>query len=257
MAKDCNMTTQSAAGETLIPKILYEDNHLLIVNKPAGMLTQGDASGRTSLLEYLKNYLKVRDHKPGNVYLGMVQRLDKPVSGVIVFAKTSKAAGRISAQIRERQLTKYYLAVTAVNPDREQLMDDSWRRITHCLRRVGAVSVVVEDDAAAQKGSLHLKTLLVNKEFGFHAVQLLTGRKHQIRAQLAGLGMPISGDHKYGSAIQPPGGRILLHSYLVRLVHPTRKTKLEVTSPPPDEFYAAFNADERNLIQETLGGLHC
>ncbi|MEJ2134093.1 MAG: RluA family pseudouridine synthase [Desulfofustis sp.] len=257
MAQDCYTTSRSKAGRTFIPQILYEDNHLMIVNKPAGMLTQGDASGTVSLLEHLKHYLKVRDRKTGNVYLGMVQRLDKPVSGVIVFAKTSKAAARISAQIRERLLTKCYLAVTAAGPDRGLVMADGWRRITHCLRRVGAVSVVVEGDAAAQKGSLHLKTLLVGKQRGFHAVQLVTGRKHQIRVQLAALGMPICGDGAYGSAIPPPGGRILLHSYLVRLVHPTRKTNLEVTSAPPEEFYAAFTVEERNFIQEALGELRC
>ena len=103
-----------------IPEILYEDNHLLIVNKPAGMLTQADSSGQVSLLEHLKDHIKTRDRKPGNVYLGMVQRLDKPVSGSIVFAKTSKAAARISAQIRAQQMTKCYLAVTVAEPARQK-----------------------------------------------------------------------------------------------------------------------------------------
>ena len=257
MNRDCD---NDAWSEPFIPEILYEDNHLLIVNKPGGMLTQGDASGKISLLEHLKHYLKVRDQKPGNVYLGMVQRLDKPVSGVIVFAKTSKAAARISAQIRERQLTKCYLAVTASRSGSEPQQDceaGDWNQITHHLRRIRGVSVIDDDDAAAPKASLKLKTLLLTGKVGFHAVHLITGRKHQIRAQLAALGLPICGDGKYGSASPPPGGRILLHSYLVRLAHPTRKTNLEVTSAPPDEFYAAFTAEERYRIQENLGKLRC
>ena len=258
MDADCNNGSLPAGD--FIPEILYEDNHLLIVNKKAGMLTQGDASGELSLLDHLKRYLKIRDRKPGNVYLGMVQRLDKPVSGVIVFAKTSKSAARISAQIRERRLTKCYLAVTAAGSVGMRLNDrgaDDWRIITHQLRRAGNITVVDDTSEEALKASLKLKTVLVNGQAGFHLVRLITGRKHQIRAQLAALGMPICGDRKYDSPVPISDDRILLHSYLVRLTHPTRKTDLEIVCAPPDEFHLFFSTDERATIAAALGDLGC
>ena len=255
MAKDINSGRLSPGPEEFTPEILYEDNHLLFVNKPSGMLTQADASGRMSLLDHLKRYIKVRDNKPGNVYLGMVQRLDKPVSGVLVFAKTSKGARRISEQIRERQLSKCYLAVTAAGPDGDPTRDggaDDWCQISHQLHREKNVSVVDHDITKGQTATLKLKTLLENEELGFHAVRLITGRKHQIRAQFAALNMPICGDQKYGSAIQTLSGRILLHSYRVKLVHPTKRTSLEVICPPPEELCSLFSAREREVIFSTL-----
>ncbi len=248
----------SAGPEQFTPEILYEDNHLLCVNKPAGMLTQADISGRMSLHEHLKNYIKVRDNKPGNVYLGMVQRLDKPVSGVLVFAKTSKAAGRISQQIRERQLSKYYLTVTAAGPDSGLSRDggaEDWCLVTHQLQRVKNVSVVDHDAKTGKTASLKFKTLMNNGMLGFHAVRLITGRKHQIRAQFAALDMPICGDRTYGSSIQTQSGRILLHSYRVRLAHPTKRTSLEVICPPPVELCSLFSAQERKVIFSALKGL--
>lgn len=245
----------SAGPEDFTPEILYEDNHLLFVNKPAGMLTQADASGRMSLLEHLKSYIKTRDNKPGNVYLGMVQRLDKPVSGLLVFAKTSKGAGRISEQIRERRLSKCYLAVTAAGPDDNPSRDgeaEDWRLVSHRLSRVKDLSFVDDDISKGQTATLKLKTLLVNGGLGFHAVRLITGRKHQIRAQLAALARPICGDHKYGSAVKSRSGRILLHSYRIRLLHPTKKTSLEVLCPPPVELFASFSAGEREVILAAL-----
>ncbi len=258
MAKENNTGRLSGGPEEFTPEILYEDNHLLFVNKPAGMLTQADASGRMSLLEHLKNYLKVRDNKPGNVYLGMVQRLDKPVSGLLVFAKTSKGAGRISEQIRERQLSKCYLAVTAAGPDDDPSRDggaEDWRLVSHRLTRVKDQSFVDDDISKGQTASLKLKTILVNGEWGFHAVRLISGRKHQIRAQLAALDRPICGDQKYGSEVKTGSGRILLHSYRIRLVHPTKRTRLEVICPPPAELFSSFSAGEREVILAVLDKL--
>ena len=246
------------ASEQFIPEILYEDNHLLIVDKPAGMLTQADATGQLSLLEYLKDHIKIRDRKPGNVYLGMVQRLDKPVSGIIVFAKTSKAAARISAQIRARQMVKCYLAVTEAESARQRAGDmdtDGWRMVNHNLSRIGDRTMVDEGSEASQMARLRLKTLLENTNFAIHAVQLITGRKHQIRAQLSAIEMPILGDRKYGSSIQPGSDLILLHSYLVQFLHPTRKTELTVRSSPSAQILSVFTEQERIKIHSAVESL--
>ena len=246
------------ASEPFDPEILYEDNHLLIVDKAAGMLTQADASGELSLLEHLKEHVKIRDRKPGNVYLGMVQRLDKPVSGAIVFAKTSKAAARISAQIRARQMVKCYLAVTEADSARPRggnIDIDGWRLVTHNLSRIGDRTKVHEGNETSQTASLRLKTLLGNSNFAIHAVQLITGRKHQIRAQLAALKMPILGDHKYGSSFQPGSDRILLHSFLVQFQHPTRKTEVAVRCKPAEQFLSVFTEQERTRIHSAVNSL--
>lgn len=237
------------------PDILYEDNHILIVNKPAGMLTQGDSTGRISLLEHLKVYIKERDSKPGNVFLGMVQRLDKPVSGALVFGKTSKGAKRISEQIRDRRLTKCYLAVTAaapVNKASQACCPGEWRELTHRLCRVRDRSFVDDQAQGGQMATMQVKTLLLNKHFGFHAIRLVTGRKHQIRVQLSALGMPICGDQKYGSQTLDDHKRILLHSYLLRLDHPTRKTLVETLCPLPPELLTPFDSWEQNDIESAL-----
>ena len=242
-----------AGSEPFTPEILHEDNHLLIVNKPAGMLTQGDGSGQMSLLDHLKDHIKIRDCKPGNVYLGMVQRLDKPVSGSIVFAKTSKAAARLSAQIRAHQMVKCYLAVTVAEPDRRKEKDfdtGGWRMVSHNLSRIKDRTIVGGE--MTQLARLRLKTLLHNEMLGIHAVQLITGRKHQIRAQLSALALPILGDHKYGSLFQTHGDRILLHSYLIQLVHPTRKTKVKVLCSPSEDFLSVFTGSERSSIISAL-----
>ncbi len=256
MSQDCDT---EAWSESFKPGILYEDNHLLIVNKPAGMLTQADGSGQLSLLEHLKDHIKNRDRKPGNVYLGMVQRLDKPVSGCIVFAKTSKAAARISDQLRAHQMTKCYLAVTVAEPDRqkpEDITTDGWRLVSHNLSRIKDRTIVDGGGDMTQKARLRFKTLLENGTMGIHAVQLITGRKHQIRAQLSALSMPILGDHKYGSSFQTQSDRILLHSYLIELVHPTRKTKVKILCSPSEEFFSVFTGQEQNSIISALEELN-
>jgi 23S rRNA pseudouridine1911/1915/1917 synthase len=252
LTQDCDHRQRP---EPFKPVILFEDNHLLIVNKPAGMLTQADGSGQVSLLEHLKAHIKSRDRKPGNVYLGMVQRLDKPVSGSIVFAKTSKAAARVSAQIRARRMDKCYLAVTEAHADRQKHADidtGGWRMVSHKLSRIRDKTMVDEGSETAQVARLRFKTLYESTRFGIHAVQLITGRKHQIRAQLSALAMPILGDRKYGSSFQSPSDGILLHSYLVQLLHPTRKTKVKALCPPSEDFFSVFNEKERSNIRSAL-----
>jgi 23S rRNA pseudouridine1911/1915/1917 synthase len=242
-------------AQNFIPDLLYEDNHLIAVCKPASMLTQPDASAEISLLEYLKDYIKKRDNKPGNVYLGMVQRLDKPVSGVIVFAKTSKAAKRLADQIRTRRLGKFYLAVTQmVQQSRADNMHiGTWRAHRHYLRRLHDTSVAVQQPAAgSQEGVLHLKTMFCAGGRGLHLIRLETGRKHQIRAQLAALGMVICGDRKYGASAGSEAHRIALHAHRLELIHPTRKTALQIISPPPDELFTPFAAQDRAAAQAAL-----
>lgn len=240
-----------------IPEILHEDNHVIAVNKPSGMLTQGDASGEVSLLEHLKQYVKKRDHKPGNVFLGMVQRLDKPVSGVVVFAKTSKGAKRISEQIRNRQVLKYYVAVTPSVGTRsskeERDRDPGWSELRDQLLRVGSKTVVSKTPKkGTQSAVLQMKTVFRNDNYCLHLIRLITGRKHQIRAQLSARHMPISGDWKYGSQTKIEHGRILLHAYLVRLLHPTRKITLEINCQPLPEFMYVFDDTEQETILERL-----
>jgi len=239
------------------PEILYEDNHLIVVNKPAGMLTQGDASGRVPLLEHLKGYIKRRDHKPGNVFLGMVQRLDRQVSGVIVFAKTSKGAKRISEQIRERRVLKYYIAVTETAGEASGVAGEraGWRELSNHLKRSGSRTLVCgSDDPGAQSAVLRMKTLFSDSAGGVHLVRLITGRKHQIRAQLSARGTPIHGDGKYGSVTRTTVPRILLHSCFVRFEHPTRKNALSITCPPPPEFWSVFGDGAQQEISAHLSG---
>jgi len=240
-----------------IPAILYEDNHAIVVDKPAGMLTQGDASGAVSLLVHIRQYLKRRECKPGNVYLGMVQRLDKPVSGVILFAKTSKAAGRISEQIRNRLVLKYYVAVTTAGSGKPhgdgQVDDMGWVEVRHHLLRIGSKTVAADASRpGAQRAVLKLKTVFANDVFRVHLIRLVTGRKHQIRAQLAALRMPICGDLKYGSNRELRHGRILLHACLLSFVHPTRSTEVEVCSPAPAYFFTRFTRTEQEQIRSRL-----
>lgn len=231
------------------PEILYEDNHVMAVNKPAGLLTQPDRSGDPSLLEELKSFIKRRDRKKGNVFLGMIQRLDRPVSGVIVFAKTSKAASRLSEQIRLRRFGKLYAAVSDRNYSscREYL---EWTELKGNFLRIKDKTVVTSRSGnRTQLGVLWIRTLCVGETHGFHLVRLETGRKHQIRAQLSDAGWPVTGDRKYGSKTGYLQDKAIgLHSYYCSVKHPVRQEHLEISARLPEAMRQCFTKDELKSI---------
>jgi 23S rRNA pseudouridine1911/1915/1917 synthase len=210
-------------------EILYEDNHLLAINKPAGLPTMGAAAGQASLAEWAKRYLKQKYRKPGRVYLGIVSRLDRPVTGVVVFARTSKAAGRLAQSFRERQVNKTYWALVANWPSQQQ------GSLCHSLRKDEArrrMVVCPTDHPDAQPAELHFHRLGVAGGWTWLEIELVTGRKHQIRVQLAAVGGTIVGDARYGSRVTFPHG-IGLHARRLELIHPVRREPLVIEAPLP------------------------
>ena len=210
------------------PAVIYEDNHLLVVNKPAGLLTQSDLSGEDSLLEWCRRYIRDKYHKPGNVFIGMVHRLDRQVGGVMVFARTSKAASRLSAQIREGEMEKIYRAVV------EGKLEGS-AELEHFLDRRGDRSTALETKMpGTQRAALRYRTLEGAPEKSLAEIVLITGRKHQIRAQMSAIGHPILGDAKYGSRASLGPDRIALTSHSLSFGHPTKGERMTFTAPEPD-----------------------
>jgi len=212
-------------------KILYEDNHLLGVYKPPGMLIQGDKTGDLSLLDWAKGWIKNRYEKPGNVFLGLVHRLDRPVAGAALFARTSKAAARLSAQIRDRTMEKVYWAVVHGIPAPPE------GRAEHHLARIRNKSVVTGPNHPSGKlAVLHYRVRESSAPCSLVEVTLVTGRHHQIRCQLATLGFPVLGDLKYGSSRPLPSGMIALLSKRITCRHPTRDMDVVIESPLPQNW---------------------
>lgn len=215
---------------TVQAKIYYEDNHLLIVEKPANMPVQADNSRDLDLLTFYKQFIKERDNKPGNVYLGLVHRLDRPVAGLIIFAKTSKAASRLSDALRRRALDRSYLAVVHGQPKKDsgQLTDYLWKD-----KKKNQSYVVASDHRGAKKAQLTYQVLDQTRDFSLVRIQLQTGRSHQIRVQMEHLGHPLYGDQKYGAKVNQVGQQIALWAYQVHLQHPVKKEDLTVQALPP------------------------
>ena len=210
------------AMKTIEP--LFIDNHLLVVRKPAGMLVQADRTGDRSLLDRGREYVKVEYRKPGNVYLGLVHRLDRPVSGVIVFARTSKAAGRLAEQFRSRQVRKVYWALV------EGKIAGEGRLVDRVVRR-GATSRIAKGEEG-QKAELSFRRLDAAGGRSWVEIELDTGRHHQIRVQFANLGHPVIGDFRYGSKVKFPERALALHARSLTLNHPTRREPMTFTAEP-------------------------
>jgi len=211
-------------------QILYEDNHLFFVAKPAGLATMGLAEGEETLFTRTKDFLKRKYDKPGNVYLGVVSRLDVPVSGVVLFARTSKAAARLNDQFREHTVEKIYAALVegAITPPEAECID--WLCEDKRHRKVFR-----SRSPDGKESKLCYRKLRQVNRCSLIEIQLETGRKHQIRAQLAGRGFPIRGDVKYGAKTSFPGG-IALHAWKLTFSHPTTKERIELTAPLPAAF---------------------
>lgn len=212
--------------------ILYEDNHLLVVVKPVNMPTQEDESRDPDLLSFLKDDLKRRYSKPGNVYLGLVHRLDRPVGGAMVFAKTSKAASRLSDAVRTRSISKTYTAVVRGKPHAPQAT------LKHYLlkdTRTNTVTSVPQGKESAKEAILDYRVLASSEGLSLVRVHLHTGRPHQIRVQFQTIGCPLYGDQRYGAAVNRPGQQIALWATHLSFEHPTTKEPLSFTSLPPEE----------------------
>ncbi len=210
-------------------RILYEDNHLLAVLKPPGLPTQGAAAGNPSVVSLAKQYLRSKYRKPGNVYLGVVSRLDAPVSGVVVLARTSKAAARLSEQFRSRSVKKVYWAIVEgrVDPPAAELVDRLAKN-----ERTQRVEIVPKGRSGGQEARLSYRTLKKFRASTLLEIELNTGRKHQIRVQLAARENAIVGDRKYGAKTKFADG-IPLHCRQLVLEHPVKRAKLELVAPVP------------------------
>lgn len=213
-------------------KILYEDNHLIVVIKPQNMPTQGDKSGDESLLDKVKRYIKVTYNKPGNAFVGLVHRLDRPTGGVMVFAKTSKAAERLCAQIRDGDFEKKYLAVTVGVPrDRARLLSDLLIKDTAS----NTVKVVPSMTEGAKRAELTYKVLEDREKIALLDIKLLTGRSHQARVQLKNIGHPIFGDVRYGGDVLAKGYHLALWAYQLTFVHPVTQVSMVFKVFPPTQ----------------------
>lgn len=213
-------------------QILYEDNHIIVVSKTSGEIVQGDKTGDKTLCDSVKEYIKEKYAKPGNVFLGIAHRLDRPVSGIVIFAKTSKALSRLNNMFRDGEVHKLYWAITQNMPQKEE------DTLTHCIVRNEKQNKSYAYDRekpGSKKAMLHYKVISSTDNYTLLAVNLMTGRHHQIRCQLSAIGCPIKGDLKYGSRRSNNDGSISLHARKVEFVHPVSKQPMCIEAPVPDD----------------------
>ena len=222
-------TLSDAEYRDLEGRILFEDNHLLIFCKRSGEIVQGDKTGDEPLSETLKAFIAQRDSKPGQVFMGVPHRLDRPVSGVCLFAKTSKALERLNELLRKGEIHKTYWALTAGKPpkDEDTLIDNLVRNEAQNKSYVSK---------NGKEAKLHYQLIQTTERYFLLEVQLFTGRHHQIRCQLAHIGCPIKGDLKYGAKRSNPDGGISLLARRIQFIHPVKKTEVDVTAPVPQSW---------------------
>lgn len=211
---------------------VYEDNHLIIVEKTPGEIVQGDKTGDTPLSETLKIWLKEKYNKPGNVFVGVVHRLDRPVGGLVVFAKTSKALQRLNDMFRNGDVDKTYHAIVANRPPLEEGTLENWVR---SIEKTNKTLICNQNAKDAKKAVLKYKLIASGEKYHLLEIKLLTGRKHQIRAQLAAMGCPIKGDLKYGAPRSNPDGSISLRAVKIDFIHPVSKIPVSVSASIPHD----------------------
>ena len=221
--------------------VVYEDNHIIVVNKTSSEIVQGDKTGDTPLSEMVKQYLKEKYNKPGNVFIGVTHRLDRPVSGLVVFAKTSKALPRLNEMFRNGEVKKTYWAIVKECPKETE------GELVHYLVRNEKQNKSYAYDKEvknSKKAILHYKLIGHSQNYYLLEVDLKTGRHHQIRCQLAKMGCPIKGDLKYGAQRSNPDGSICLHARMVKFMHPVSKELIELTAPvPAGNLWNGFDMD--------------
>ncbi|MBP5611796.1 MAG: RluA family pseudouridine synthase [Bacteroidales bacterium] len=221
-------------------QLLYEDNHLIIVNKAVGEIVQYDPTGDTPLEEQVRAYIKEKYHKPGQVFLGVVHRIDRPVSGAVLFARTGKALSRLNRMLQERQIEKTYWAIVKDLPPAAQgtlthyIVRDTRNNRSHCYDT---------PRGEAREAVLHYRLIASSDRYHLLEIQIETGRHHQIRCQLAHIGCPIKGDLKYGYPRSNPDGGISLHARRIALTHPVSGERLSVEADPPDDALWHFFTD--------------
>lgn len=228
----CKYTNCKRQGSKTMLNVIYEDNHILVVVKPQNIPTQGDISGDTCMVDLVENYLREKYEKKGNVYVGLVHRLDRPTGGIMIFAKTSKAAARLSESIKTKEFEKKYLAV--VNGE----VKEKYGTLKNYLKKnvkTNMVSVVPELTDGAKYAELKYKVLEAKEKVSLVEVELLTGRSHQIRVQFKHIGHPVYGDIRYGGDILAKGHNLALWAYKIKFTHPTTKQVMTFVAMPPED----------------------
>jgi len=213
-------------------EVLYEDNHIIIVNKRCGDIVQGDKTGDKTLADFAKAYLKKKYNKPGEVFLGITHRLDRPTSGIVIFARTSKALPRLNKMFLEREIEKTYLAAVTAKPKRKEAI------LNHFLvrnRKQNKSYASINEKKDSKKASLTYRLRAESEKYFLLEVNLHTGRHHQIRAQLNAENLSIKGDLKYGARRSNPDAGIHLHAYSVKFIHPVSKAEINITAPLPND----------------------
>ena len=213
-------------------QVLYEDNHIIIVSKTVNEIVQGDKTGDKTLIDSVKQYIKVKYNKPGDVFLGLAHRLDRPTSGIVVFARTSKALSRLNAMFRDGEIHKTYWAITANHPANDEGTLENFIKKNEKLNKS---FIAPKETKEAKKAILNYRIISKSDRYYLWEINLLTGRHHQIRCQLAAINCPIKGDLKYGYPRSNPDGGLSLHARKVEFIHPVSKKEISVIAPVPED----------------------